>query len=119
MMVNNREYNDIYEMCKQHMHSYVLIETTDGMQTDGIITGVDNENVYVAVPVDQNEQMQGNPSENPNQFGRNPYPPYGRPGYGFRPGYGYGRPGYRGPGRFRRLAIPLSFIAALSLLPWY
>ncbi len=108
-MNQNQTYKDIYEMCKEHMHSYVLIETTDGLKTDGIITGVDEENLYVAVPLEQNEmQMRGNPNPAPNQFGRYPY--FGGPGYGF----GYGR-----PRRFRRLIIPLAFVAALSLLPWY
>lgn len=111
VMNQNQTYEDIYEMCKRHMHSYVLVETTDGLQTDGIITGVDEENLYLAVPLEQNEaaQMQGNPNPSPNQFGRYPY--YGGPGFG----YGFGRPRRR----FRRLIIPLAFVAALSLLPWY
>ncbi|MEI3604909.1 hypothetical protein SPD48_04335 [Pseudogracilibacillus sp. SE30717A] len=107
-MNQNISYEDIYEMCKQHMHSYVLVETTDGVKTDGIITGLDEENVYLAVPMSQNSPAApGDPNVNPNQFGRYPFPGYG-PGFGFYP-----------PRRFRRLVIPLTFLAALSLLPWY
>ncbi|MFD1037706.1 hypothetical protein ACFQ3N_04650 [Virgibacillus byunsanensis] len=92
------------------MHSYVLAETTDGTQVDGIITGLDDENVYLAVPTDQYEQQQMQPYPGQNyqrQFG------YGFGGYGY-PGYGYGR-----PHRFRRLILPLVALTALSALPWY
>jgi len=111
-MDKNLSYQDIYETCKQHMHSYVQVETTDGLKTDGIITGVDEESVYLAVPVSQNpaQMQQNNPNPSPTQFrGGYPYP-------GFQPGYGYG---YPRPRRFRRLIIPLAFLASLSLLPWY
>ncbi len=119
-MNENISYEDIYEKCKQHMHSYVLIETTDGVKTDGIITGLDEENLYLAVPTSQNNPLPaGDPNVNPNQIGRIPYPGYG-PGPGFGPGPGYGPGyGYYPPRRFRRLIIPLTFLATLSLLPWY
>lgn len=121
-MNENQSYTDIYETCKRHMHSYVLVETTDGLKTDGIITGLDEENLYLAVPINQTQSQsnpdnpsgQNNPNNpTPSQFGRYPYPGYG-PGFG--PGYGYG---YGSPRRFRRLIIPLTFLASLSLLPWY
>lgn len=105
-MEENITYQNIYETCKQHMHSYVLVETTDGMKIDGIITGLDEENVYLAVPVNP---YQESIEQNPNQFG--PYPdPYYRPGSRF---------GYVPRRRFRRQIIPLALLAALSLLPWY
>lgn len=85
------------------MHAYVLVETTDGLSVDGIITGLDDENLYLAVPLNQSD------SNNPATQS------YGDPF--FRPGYPY--QGYRPPRRFRRLIIPLTFLAALSLLPWY
>ncbi|CDQ40657.1 MULTISPECIES: hypothetical protein [Virgibacillus] len=98
----------IYDVCKDHMHAYVLIELVDGSSVDGIITGLDNESVYLAVPLEPHEQLQGGGSHH-RQFG------YGYPGYG-GPGYGYGY----GPGpRFRRLILPLTALAALSILPWY
>lgn len=51
----------IYDLCKDHMHAYVLVETKDGAKFDGIITGLDEEHVYFAVPVgqDQLSQTQG------------------------------------------------------------
>ena len=90
------------------MHSYVLAEMVDGSKVDGIVTGLDEEYVYFAVPLEQGEDMHNHPS----RYG---YPGYGAPGYGFGgPGYGYGR-----PPRFRRLVLPLAALAAISILPWY
>jgi len=97
-----QHYNNIYEQCKAHMHAYVLVEMSDGARIDGIITGIDRENVYLAVPIDNQMQHQE------RQFG------FGGPG---GPGYGHGA---YGPGpRFSRLVLPLTFLAAVSLLPWY
>lgn len=157
-MTKNMPHEEMYDKCKQHMHSYVLLETKDGLQTDGIITGLDEENVYVAVPLTgQMDSAQMDPNMMTEQVVRGPYqgnrppyqgnrPPYqgnrppqhggygsspghyGRPGYyrpGYRPGYGAGygpRYGYGGYGpqqRFRRLVLPLAFLASVSLLPWY
>lgn len=121
-MDEKKTHQDIYDTCKRHMHSYVLVETTDGFQTDGIITGLDEENVYLAVPVEevqQNIPVSGQ-QVTPNQFGGGyPYNPY--PGYGRDPRYGrgYGRGYPYPPRRFRRLVIPLAVLATLSLLPWY
>src|SRR5699024_1313119 len=102
---------------------YVLTEITDGSKVDGIITGLDHENVYFAVPIDSTDQfMNHDESGNFRQFGG--YGGYG-PGYGTgygHPGYGYGHgyPGHGYPGRrFRRLVLPLAAITALTLLPWY
>ncbi|MBO1003611.1 hypothetical protein ACFSKI_17165 [Pseudogracilibacillus auburnensis] len=105
-MDENLAYQNIYETCKQHMHSYVLVETMDGLKTDGIITGLDEENLYLAVPLNQGQESA---QQFPNQFGAYPDPFYG-PGFGF---------GYGSPRRFQRLVIPLAFLATLSLLPWY
>ncbi|MRH43373.1 hypothetical protein GH741_11855 [Aquibacillus halophilus] len=107
----NRPHNThhMYDLCKKHMHSYVLAETVDGNKVDGIITGVDEEYVYMAVP----NHVQRSDERFAPGFG------YGFPGYGY-PGYGYGYPGYVPPaGRFRRLVLPLTALTALSLLPWY
>ncbi|WP_249870128.1 hypothetical protein [Oceanobacillus saliphilus] len=109
----NHDTKHMYELCKNHMHSYVLAQTTDGEQFDGIITGLDDEYVYFAVPLDSPESGEQDYGDM-RAFG---YPGYGYPGYGF-PGYGYppfGRPRRR----FRRLVLPLAALAALSILPWY
>src|SRR5690606_29934413 len=123
-MDENKAYHDIqdiYDTCKKHMHAYVLIETTDGFSTDGIITGLDDDNLYLAVPIEPGQESGQQIA--PNQFGGG-YPGYGYGG-GYGPGYGYGGgygPGYGygfRPRRFRRLIIPLAVLATLSLLPWY
>lgn len=103
----------IYDLCKQHMHSYVLAETHDGSKIDGIVTGLDEEYVYMAVPVDLNQKQGTFMTDHQTlerQFG------YGYPGYGY-PSYGYG--GYGPRNRFRRLVLPLAALTALSILPWY
>lgn len=97
-MKENLVYQDIYDTCKRHMHSYVLIETTDGFKTDGIITGLDDTNIYLAVPIsNQSGKRRGN-TNSAQQFNHHPYFP---------------------PRRFRRIIIPLAILATLSLLPWY
>lgn len=114
----NHNQHHIYDLCKKHMHAYVLAEMVDGTNVDGIITGLDDEYVYFAVPLDPNEQQQmptyqhHETSDDYRQFGYG-FGYGGYPGYGFGPGYGYGRP------RFRRLVLPLAALAALSILPWY
>jgi len=107
---------NIYDICKEHMHAYVLAEMTDGTQINGIITGLDEENVYFAIPGGYAEGHE-------RQYGAYGYgygqPGFGYGGYGGHGGYGPGF-GYGGPGQgFRRLVLPLAAIAAISLLPWY
>ncbi|MFB4169762.1 hypothetical protein [Virgibacillus sp. JSM 102003] len=112
----NQNFQHMYELCKNHMHSYVLVEMSDGSKVDGIITGLDDEYVYVAVPLGQGDEQHANafPSDHQQrQFGFG----YGYPGYGY-PGYGYGY-GFGRPRRFRRLILPLAALTALSVLPWY
>lgn len=118
-MKEKEHHNHIYGQCKRHMHAYVLVELTNGTTVDGIITGLDDENVYFAIP-ERNEGNMENMQRHP-QAQR----PFGG-GYGHHgPGYGYGGPGYgHGPGYgyqspFTRLILPLTAIAALTLLPWY
>lgn len=111
--MNNNTH--IYDLCKEHMHAYVLAEMKDGTQMDGIITGLDDEHVYFAVPNDHESFNYGTDDHmnQERQFGYG----FGYPGYGY--GYGYG-PGYGFPGRrFRRVVLPLAALTAISLLPWY
>ncbi len=107
----NNHSNQMYEECKKYMHAYVLAETNDGTSFDGILTGLDDEFVYFAVPNDVTGQQgpMGPMNNEQRQFG---YPGYG--GYGGFGGFGYG-----GPGRFRRLILPLAALTAITLLPWY
>lgn len=92
------------------MHAYVLIEMTDGKKHDGIITGLDDQHLYLAVPLSGGEREERNYGYG-SSYGR---PPYGAPYYG---GSSFG--GNFPPRRFGRLVLPLAALAALSLLPWY
>ncbi len=87
----------MYELCQKHMRKYVALETVHGEKIEGVIIDLDDQHVYLIVP---NYEM-----NNMRQWGY-----YG--GYGYYPPYGY-RP--RG---LQRLILPLTAIAALSLLPW-
>ncbi|NIK12892.1 hypothetical protein [Alkalibacillus almallahensis] len=93
-----------YEWCQQHLHQHVLLETTAGDQIEGYVCDLDDENVHLVVP------SQHIPHIPVRQYG---YGPYGYQGY--EP-YGYGYPSNQYG--LSRLIIPLTFVAALSLLPW-
>ncbi|WP_438446223.1 hypothetical protein [Gorillibacterium sp. sgz5001074] len=102
--------HEAHAMCMEHMGRYVRIQMHDGMVFDGVVEKVDEEHVYIACP----ETEAGGEEER-----YLPYPGYG-PGFGpFLPPY----PGYAGypygyyP-RFRRYALPLAGLLALSLLPY-
>lgn len=102
------------------MHAYVLVEMNDGTQVDGIVTGVDEEFVYFALPIDCSGGATQGSGAMDRQFGGygHGFGGYGNPNYGYP---GYGNQGYGGhPGqRFRRLVLPLAALTALSILPWY
>ncbi|WP_331000834.1 hypothetical protein [Radiobacillus kanasensis] len=104
MMNRPHNHHHIYDLCHKHMNKYVLAELADGSKVDGIITGLDNENVHMAVPLEAHEMY---PDYGDYRFGPVGYP------YGY--GYGYGYP----PNRFRRLILPLAALATISALPWY
>ncbi|WNF37553.1 hypothetical protein RJD24_03570 [Bacillaceae bacterium IKA-2] len=116
-----------FEICKNHLHRYVLVQTVDQQSYDGIVENVDETNLYLAVPEGEalerdhsnEERLLGGVGFGPGLgygggFG---YPGIGPPGYGY-PGYGY--PYYPRPRRrFRRLVLPLAALTALTLLPYY
>jgi hypothetical protein len=111
-------------LCKKHMHRYVMAQMNDGAEYDGIVESVDDENVYLAVPVGEVNapapmyQMPayGAPAaQGCSPCGDSPgydyrtigaYGGYGAGGFGYGypgygtgiPGYGYGVPGYGTPG---------------------
>lgn len=116
LMNMHNDNTQMYEQCKQHMHAYVHADLNDGTSVDGIITGLDDEFVYLAVPTMDSNNVPNQADDNYRQYG------YGYPGYGYGgPGYGYGGPsyGYGRPRPFRRLILPLAALTAISLLPWY
>ncbi|MGM8214672.1 hypothetical protein ACLIA0_03755 [Bacillaceae bacterium W0354] len=97
----------MYNLCEKHLKQYVLIETNHGEKIEGVIIDLDGDNVHLVTPA---YPVMGQHME--RQFG-----PFG---YGYGYGYPYGGYGYGYPGRYglRRLILPLTAIAALSLLPW-
>ena len=106
------------QLCMAHMHRYVLARTQDGMEIDGIVENVDDENLYLAVPISCDEGMEARQPIGGYGFGYgNPYGVYGYPSYGYPYGGFYGPFGR--PRRFRRQIFPLAALLALSLLPYY
>jgi hypothetical protein len=133
------QQQEAYSLCQEHMNKLVRLHMHDGVVFDGIIEKVDDEHVYIAAPVADEEDM------------RAPYPgigggvgPVGDPGFG-PGGRGFGGPGPWGPGprpgpwgpgpwvgpgpwfgpgfwpypRFRHYGLPLAGLAALSLFPFW
>lgn len=116
-----------YDICKNHLYRYVLVQTADQQSYDGIVENVDETNLYLAVPegealerdLSNDERLLGGGGfgPGPGYGGGYGYPGIGIPGYGY-PGYGY--PYYPRPRRrFRRLVLPLAALTALTLLPYY
>lgn len=107
------------KLCKEHMHRYVCVQMHDGALYDGIVENVDDDMIYLAVPVGH-EAVVNHPHANAN-WGPNMMPvPYSAHERGFFPGYGYPYPYYGyGRRRFNRLVLPLIGLTALTLLPYY
>ena len=105
------EKDKAYQLCRDHLHRYVLISLSDGSKVDGIVEGVDNENLYLALP---GEHMASQPREYRQPF----FPGYGY-GYGFGYPYPYPYYPYYPRRRFRRGIFPLISLLGLSLLPYY
>ncbi|WP_431523689.1 hypothetical protein [Paenibacillus pabuli] len=108
------------------MHRYVCVQMKDGNHYDGIMENVDDDMIYLAVPVGPEAAHHANwgPNAMPNAMPGAGYPvSHAR---GFYPGYGYPYPypypypyyGY-GRRRFNRLVLPLIGLTALTLLPYY
>ena len=100
--------HEAISICRSHMYRYVLVQTTDGHSIDGIIEHVDNDHVYLAVPI--------GPEDAEAAETRGYYPPYYPPYPPVYPGY---YPPYFPRRRFRRVVLPLATLLGLSLLPYY
>ncbi|MEY9091761.1 hypothetical protein [Paenibacillus sp. RC84] len=98
-------------LCQQHKYRYVLIQLNDGTVHDGIIENVDDDYVYLAIPVGG----RGGGESETRAFGWG-YPYYGYPYYGYFP---YGGYPYYPRRRFYRGVFPLVALTVLSLLPYY
>jgi hypothetical protein len=112
---------EIYLLCKQHIHRYVRVQMEDGSVHDGMVENVDDDRLYLAVPVGGMEMEPSRAFLPYSGFGYGyPYEdPYSYPGYGYGDGtgygYGYGYPG----GGLSGVILPLAALTALSLLPYY
>lgn len=143
------QHHEAFNLCREHMNKYVRLHMQDGAVYDGIIEKVDEEHVYIAAPVMEEEEAM-----------RAPYPGIGGGVGPGGPGFGPGGPGFGGPGpwgpgprpgpwgpgpwgpgpwgpgpwvgpgpwfgpgywpypRFRRYGLPLAGLAALSLFPYW
>ena len=110
-MHKTNPHHHLYSKCKSHMNKYVLVETTDGQQFDGIIVDVDADQVILAIPMSDGDMMYGANFQQDQRVIGWEFSPYG---YGFYPPF-FGDPRRR----FRRLALPLAALTAISLLPWF
>jgi len=99
------EKEQMKQLCKEHMHRYVVAHTKEGWCTDGFVEHIDDDVVCLAVPCGMEGDMRG-------FF---PYPYAGTP-FAYPPLYPYP---YFPRRRFARLVFPLTALLGLSLLPFY
>lgn len=104
--------NHMKLLCEQYMHQPVQVQTNDHQVYHGIIEGVDDENVYLLIP----NGMGMTRGDGTRQFGYNYYNPY----YNYYNPYYYNYPYYPNysyyPYSLDRLILPLTALAAISLL---
>ncbi|MBM7837958.1 hypothetical protein JOC54_001189 [Alkalihalobacillus xiaoxiensis] len=106
---------ELHSLCQQYTNYPVKLHLENGEEFESVVEYVDQENVHVLYPVDQNEYpmqitlLEGFQSMNQqSRFG----PGYG-PGFGYPPYGGY--PGFR-PYGWRRWVLPLTALTAIALL---
>ncbi|MCM3784487.1 hypothetical protein M3231_16005 [Neobacillus mesonae] len=107
------EKHDKKKMCSDHMYRYVSVWMEDGSVHDGIVESVDDENVYLAVPMTCDYDMQAPVYAMHGNYGCSPCGDY-RGFYPFGGGFGHHHGRRR---RFNRLVLPLFALTAISLLP--
>lgn len=109
-----RNWNQMHNLCKQHMYFHVIVTMSDGKKVEGIITNVDGQNLHMMVPQDIQAQQQGGQSGQQGQQGSSGRVEEEEDRVWFG---GFGRPfGFR---RFYPGIFPLAGLAALSLYPYY
>ena len=90
-MQQGASQQDMKDQMNGYKHYFVILEMKDGQQYEGIIEDMDAENVYVLMPVGDED---GDDDSDQRNWGW---------GGGFGPGYGGGYGwGYGYPRRFRR-----------------
>lgn len=117
-----RNWNQMHNLCKQHMYFHVVVTMSDGKKVEGIITNVDGQNLHMMVPQDIPAQQQGGQSgqqgTQQNQQGMQ----QGQHGSSGRVEEEEDRIWLGRPFGFRRFypgVFPLAGLAALSLYPYY
>ena len=114
-------YSHMYSLCNKHMNQYILAQLADGEHVDGIITGVDGDYLYLAIPTSAEQQNTFEPNSPA-------YPPYSSSPSSFRQYENANINGryehssnqsYQPPQRFQRLILPLSVLVTVNALPWY
>ncbi|WP_238883382.1 hypothetical protein [Clostridium sp. YIM B02551] len=99
-----RDGMSLHDKCKKYMNYHAVLKMKDGKMVDGIIVGMDEDNIIMLIPEDVMEEYNDDDNYGQHrQFG----------------GFGHG-----GPGRFRRFgnrSFPFATLAALSLFryPYY
>ncbi|WP_248926669.1 hypothetical protein [Paenibacillus hamazuiensis] len=107
---------EVVAFCRRHMHKYVVISMTDGSMYDGIVEHVDEERLYLAVPIGDIAEIEARAFD---PFGFPPAFPYTSP---YSHPYSYPFPytypymfGYHPDPRFRRLVLPIAGVFSLSV----
>ncbi|WP_059105916.1 hypothetical protein [Shouchella shacheensis] len=92
---------DVKQQCQRYMNYHVIAQTSEGLQFDGIIDGMDEEGVTMLVPEEVMEE--GN-----------------RQQYGYDDDYDeYGRPRRRRYRRYRRRRWPYYYFRYFWPYPYY
>lgn len=103
------------------MNQYILAQLADGEHVDGVITGVDGDYLYLAIPTSVEQHNTSEPNA-PT------YPAYSSTTSSLRQFGGMSKSGrfgpstiqsYQPPQRFQRLILPLSVLVTVNALPWY
>jgi hypothetical protein len=135
--VSPEEIHKMKKKCLDHKHRYVMVETRDGRTYDGIVEDVDDERLYLAIPIsgtegqgapvghmpyknayDRAEKQSSSEEQSGDQAEKDQTP--GQEDRQFVYGYPWVYPVYGYPfPRFQRFILPLAALAALTLLPYY
>lgn len=95
----NAEARNLYDKCVSLMYHHVYLTMNDGNSYDGIIEAVDRDHMTVLIGEDVSE------TDSAIEQRQYAYDGYGRPRRRFR--------------RFRRRRLPLTYVTAIALLPYY
>lgn len=119
----------MFDLCKNHMNKFVQLTTNDNSTFAGIITGLDEDYVHLAVPNWGQSWSQGGSQgwgQEMVSYCHHCRAYHGMHGGGFHGGGSHGGGhhggGFHGggfPRPFFPFSVPLATLVALSLIPWY